>query len=80
MDRWYEEEGLGDGVNVADVGAVVEACRCGVAARLVSLRFPFPGGSWLRWVFSVLRPTSVSWPGDSSLLRRRVRLGPFREL
>ena len=69
VDRWYEEEGLGDGVNVANVGAVVEACRCGVAARLVPLRFSFPGGSWLRWVFSVLRPTSVSWPGDSSLLR-----------
>ena len=75
MDRWYEEEGLDDGVNVANVGAVVEACRCGVAARLVPLRFSFPGGSWLRWVFSV-----VSWPGDSSLLRRRVRLGPFRDL
>ena len=80
VDRWYEEEGLGDGVDVVNVGAVVEACRCGVAARLVPLRFPFPGELWLRWVYPVLRPTSVSWPGDSSLLRRRVRLGPFREL
>ena len=80
VDRWYEEEGLGDGVNVTNVGAVVEACRSGVAARLVPLRFSFPGGSWLRWVFPVLRPNSVSWPGDASLVRRRVRLGPFREL
>jgi len=80
VDRWYEEEGLGDGVNVTNVGAVVEACRSGVAARSVPLRFSFPGGSWLRWVFPVLRPNSVSWPGDSSLLRRRVRLGPFRDL